>query len=262
MEGEKESNFGKSESEKTAKFSSEIYPAQISQDFYCLYKIIPSGQVPIDRENSIRLCREGCPSYAKNYSCPPNSPTLEEYIGECRHLLFFIFQAKVPAQAAGLPEGERQKYFNKFDFGANKEVDRIMRELEKRIGARHIAARKCALCKICKKEKEKPCKRPEKMRNCAVSLGIDCKRIAEEHFLYPLDWRDKHKLPGKISYICAIPFHPSGCKERFKGFREIKEIIKTCLGVEDHSLLTAGDMQNNPKNRSLKQNINIFSVQF
>ncbi|MGC9310344.1 MAG: DUF2284 domain-containing protein [Candidatus Aenigmatarchaeota archaeon] len=190
----------------------------------CFAGIIPVKEVPTDRERFLRLCEDGCPNYGRCYSCPPDSPTFGEYVRGFERLLVVMFRADLAQvkNAAPAEKDSERKAFEALDEILAPEVDRIMRRIEKTLGGRHIAARNCALCEKCKKPEGKPCARPDDMRHCAVSLGIDCEKLAGRLFKKRLQWSGEDGSPTYISFICALPVKIAKNKDRI--YAELKSI--------------------------------------
>lgn len=177
----------------------------------CFFDFISVGDVPQDPEKFLALCAKGCPNYGKCYSCPPDAPSFEAYVAGCENLLVFMFCANL--------EGVRAD-FGVIDELLASKVDGIMRRLEKTLGGRHIAARNCSICAVCKKQEGRPCAHPEEVRNCAVSLGIDCERLTRRLFGKSLSWRKGENSPKYLSFVCALPINCTKSSEEL--YRELK----------------------------------------
>ncbi|MHC1605310.1 MAG: DUF2284 domain-containing protein [Candidatus Methanofastidiosia archaeon] len=107
-------------------------------------------------------CRFGCPSYGKNYTCPPFVPSLDEI-----SKFFSEYSCALLVEFANLKTLDEQ----------NKVLEAML-ELEKQAffygyyKAFCIGAGPCKFCKKCKAITSKPCS-DERKRPSLESLGVD-----------------------------------------------------------------------------------------
>lgn len=160
-------------------------------------EFIPKEKLKINKTEFEKMCKEGCPKYGKHYGCHPGSPDFEDYTERAKYFLALMFCVQ--------SKGKDPEKFDEIETEAYPEIDMILRKMEKASGTKHIAARSCKICVPCLKEKNLPCKNPEKRRNCTVSLGIDCQDIAENIFHKALVWQKGENLKGYTSFICLVP---------------------------------------------------------
>jgi predicted metal-binding protein len=169
-------------------------------------EFIPKNKIKINKNFFEKMCKEGCDKYGKHYGCPPGSPSFEAYTGKAENFLVLMFCASQKVKSgANFEEIEKLVY---------PKIDKVLRDLEKISGTKHIAARSCKLCEPCQREKNLSCKHQDKIRNCTVSLGIDCRDIAENIFHKPLVWQKGETLQSYVSFICLLPMKSREGKER------------------------------------------------
>lgn len=163
----------------------------------CFGEFITKDKFKINKELFEKMCKDGCSTYGKHYGCPPNAPSFDEYTKGSNYFLVLMFCAQ--------PIGKSSANFEEIENLVYPKIDKILRRLEKAAGTKHIAARSCRLCEPCLREKNLPCRHPEERRNCTVSLGIDCRAIAENIFHKSLVWQKGENLKGYTSFICLVP---------------------------------------------------------
>jgi len=172
-----------------------------------LGEFIPCREVKADKKYFEKFCREGCPNYDKNYSCPSHNQTFDDYVKgfDCIFVLMFCMS----------PAGGKKPFDAKIiEKKAAPFVEKILRSLEKAAGSKAIAARSCSICAPCKKSLGEKCPSPEKMRRDMVSLGVDCTDLARKLFGRKILWDKNGKGPEYVSFVCGVPVKSLEEKEK------------------------------------------------
>lgn len=158
--------------------------------------------LPYDHKTSFaKLCRDGCPDYNSNWSCPPHSPT-------------FL------SEAAGLPQALLVVYFSELShfepIAANERIrqahtilrlnmEKHLHALEKIHQGRTLDGGICRFCVRCTcADQSGPCRWPQKMRYSMESLGLDVAAIAKDCLDFPLAWGTAEDLPRYVSAIGCL----------------------------------------------------------
>ena len=166
----------------------------IDYDF-CL---INRKDIQTNKELFDNLCRNGCPNFGKKYSCPPYSPKFE-FLGK---EFEYLFLARFSCDLNQINSNE----YNKIRIANSvmkSRMDKLMRNLEEKIGGIFLSNGSCRLCKPCLCKEGKPCKHPKKRRYSLESTGINVDYLAEKYFNKKLLWYDS-KLGKSPEYTCVV----------------------------------------------------------
>ena len=154
----------------------------------------------VDKAKFNKLCANGCPNYARKWSCPPFSPSFQEFAAGWDSL--FVLYLRI---------GMDQFAYIKNDYlkikAANSilksRADRFLRKMAEQYG-RFISTGSCRLCKPCKCKMNASCAHPEKMTYSFEALGLDVNALVNRCFQKPLLWYKPHSLPAYTSVVCGL----------------------------------------------------------
>ena len=172
-------------------------------------EFVQRERLKINKELFEKMCKDGCDKYGKHYGCPPGSPSFADYTEGAETFLALMFCVS--------SNGATSQNFEEIEKAVYPKIDGVLRKLEKISGTKHIAARSCKLCEPCKRQLNNPCSQIEAMRNCTVSLGIDCQDIAENIFHKALVWQKGGDVSGYVSFICLVPLKEIKISEKIVG---------------------------------------------
>ena len=140
---------------------------------------------------------KNCPSYGKNWSCPPHSFTVMEYIE--RYKTAHIIGVKVALEDFDQKEDAIDHYYE-----CRRLVNRNLLRYEERIADSIVLlGGHCDLCDSCTREVSAECKHPQKKRYSLESLGFKVSEIIEGLFDDKLQW-DRGKTPHSLYIVLGV----------------------------------------------------------
>ena len=94
-------------------------------------RVIGAGAVVVEQRVTFK-CRFGCPDYGRSYSCPPHSPSVEEFrraLGEYAQVLVVAFPTSAALDGAGTGL-QRTRHDPLADQAAKAQVERFYGDWE------------------------------------------------------------------------------------------------------------------------------------
>lgn len=167
------------------------------------YDSINSNNIKVDKKLFVSMCQKGCKNYGNKYSCPPFSPSFNEYVKKDKLFAVMLLLKLNQFDNFNYKEYHKLRIANAV---IKPRIEKIMRELEKITKTKFLSTGACRLCKPCQKKINKPCKHPDKMRFSMEALGVDCNDLALKLFKKPLLWYKKKDKLEYTAVICAIPY--------------------------------------------------------
>ena len=154
-------------------------------------------------------CKQ-CPFYGKMWSCPPDMPSLEEYMKEQNTA--YLIGVKVNYSETLQWEGSTAEKAQEIRDYSYEKVKRnlllALLELEKILPAgKCIGAGRCGLCKECTREEGKECRYPAMRRYSTAAFGFDCGALMKEQLNLELQWKKDGGLPEYDVAVAAIFAH-------------------------------------------------------
>ena len=147
------------------------------------------------REEYKRSC-ESCPKHGKNLSCPPHSPTLEEYLnGEQKARVICL---RLPLESFTSQEMERYR------AGFRKASSLLVNELYEHRKSGHLIAGSgaCLACDTCVAETgQATCKKPELRVYSLESLGANVTALVRTCFNLDFEWSADENT---ADFVCAV----------------------------------------------------------
>lgn len=153
-----------------------------------------------DQERFRSLCEDGCPNYARKWSCPPFAPLFTDFTSKWTHLYVLFLHTDMAHFAYIKNDYLKIKAANNI---LKSRADRYLRAMSKLHGS-SISTGSCRLCKPCKCKQDLPCAHPDIMTYSFEALGIHVGRMVEDCFGKPLLWYRRHELPEYTSVVCGI----------------------------------------------------------
>ncbi|WP_372753603.1 DUF2284 domain-containing protein [Labilibaculum sp.] len=142
-------------------------------------------------------CKNGCPNYAKKWTCPPHCPSFETYAQNYSKATIYLFYTS-PHQFTQAEDKAQEAY----DF-IKEELQTYLRKREPSDG-KLIGANSCEICKTCKLVSRKECHLPEKKRYNLVAFGFHVSQIMTDLFQHELQWAKPNQIPDFVSSVGAL----------------------------------------------------------
>lgn len=146
------------------------------------------------------LCKLGCPNYDLKWSCPPLSPSYNEFIGGYNRLLICLMCTELNQFSYINNDYLKVKAANSI---LKSRIDKISRSLSLKYG-KFISTGSCRLCKPCKRKLNKPCAHEDKMSFSFEALGVDVDEMTRAYFQHRLLWYSKGNFPSYTSVIAGL----------------------------------------------------------
>lgn len=136
-----------------------------------------------------------CPRYDKNWSCPPRTFNVEEFV-----TLFekaYLISVEFSLRGFATKEGSIASYYKtRFDINSG-----LMAAENQRYTT--LIAGHCSYCDECTKIENKECPHPDKIRFSLESLGFKVSDIMESCFQTTLQW-DGEEHPDSLYIVAAV----------------------------------------------------------
>ena len=142
------------------------------------------------------LCKEGCPNYNTNHTCPPNSPTFTDYAKNYQSSL-------VIAMYMNIPKNKNMDETHQYLRGV---LSDLLIHLEKRVNGLLTDGGRCMYCKECTCVENLPCRFPEKLRFSMEAMGIDLSSLCENLLNHSMMW-NKNDEDSYCTVIGSVNFN-------------------------------------------------------
>jgi predicted metal-binding protein len=152
----------------------------------------------VQKEKFEKMCADGCPNYGMKWSCPPFAPSFREWLRDETSALVVMLKMPIAQLAYIKNDYLKVKSANSM---LKSRLDKFLREIARRYGARYISSGSCRLCKPCNRKRGLPCAKPLNMSYSYEALGVDVSALAAYCFHYRLSWYKKGCLPR---YTCVV----------------------------------------------------------
>lgn len=175
------------------------------------FKAISPKDVPVNKELFHDMCKDGCINFNRKYSCPPFSPDFSNCINVDNDFLVILFKLNLDQ----LKDKGYREYL-KLQIGnavIKPRVEKLMRNVEKKLESKYFSTGACRLCKPCAKKKGLPCKHSKEMRFSLESTGVDCNKLTKQTFGFPLLWYKNKTAPEYTAVICGIEINKNDYKK-------------------------------------------------
>lgn len=128
-----------------------------------------------------QLCKEGCPNYDSNYTCPPNSPKFIDYVKDYKYSLVIAMYMDIPNDDS---ISNTHEYLRTI-------LGEILIHLEDKVHGLLTDGGRCLLCKQCAYLDGLPCRFPQKMRFSMEAMGIDLASASKDILHHSLIWNEE-----------------------------------------------------------------------
>jgi len=162
-----------------------------------------SGYVNIDKYSE--MCKLGCANYGQKWSCPPYTPSFQDFATGWDRL--YVFYMRI-ATAQFLYIKNDYLKIKAANSVLKSRADRFLRMLTEQNGE-FISTGSCRLCKPCKRKIGAICAHPDKMTYSFEALGVDVATLVNECFCDPLLWYKSGYLPEYTSVVCGLLINES-----------------------------------------------------
>lgn len=146
-----------------------------------------------------------CPDYGRVWSCPPNLPDSQAYLGSHEQIYLIAVKVHYPASYRTLATTpELTEILRRQSYGKAKAALReTLLALEQQIpGSVSLGAGRCEVCASCARKTGEPCRHPEKCRYSITAFGVDMAKLNEAIHV-ELKWA-KEGLPEYDVAVAAL----------------------------------------------------------
>ena len=144
-----------------------------------------------------KLCRNGCPNYAKKWSCPPYAPSYAEFFDKYQKLSVVVLGLNMNELAYIKQDYLKIRAANSM---LKSRIDKTLR-ICKKDSEKYVSTGSCRLCKPCHKKIDKPCVHQDIRTYSFEALGINVSAMVQDIFGVSLLWYKKGSLPV---YTCVV----------------------------------------------------------
>lgn len=176
---------------------------QILQHEVSLTEYVPAC---VEVEKFVKFCEE-CPSYEKNWACPPFNFSPQEIWQKHDSLLLYGKKIFLGAELTGkqYESDELISLGKELLLPIKQDITAELLAMEERFpGSMALFAGKCEGCENCVRQEGQACIRPEYMRHSLESLGGDVGKTLELYFGESLIWAAAGRLPEKFLLIGGL----------------------------------------------------------
>ena len=162
-----------------------IYPLVIG------YAVLPSAHIPVDKELTLKACKEGCGLYGLNGGCPPFSPHFKEICGtEILILYARINTCNYP------PRVLHGSYYTRWVFVETfmtSLTNRVGKSIAKLLNGYFLSSGNCHVCrpKRCAVKDGHKCRKPVERTYSLESTGVLVIDLMKNCFNLDLQWWKK-----------------------------------------------------------------------
>ncbi len=170
----------------------------VACDFQRFERQMPYGVIKTSPE--VLASCEDCNGYDKNYACPPHSPRLEEYVGNCTEVLVISVKLLLAPFSGDTPQA---RYHNCFDGARELLLKELYKWREK--GKLVGGSGPCIGCGNCTlPDGEKECCTPKKRVFSLEAMGVNVIDLLQDAFEQELEWAGEGGEQVSISAIGAV----------------------------------------------------------
>lgn len=174
----------------------DLIPAALDEGFLRA-AIIPTQDIPFEKEFRI-YCQENlCGQYGVNYACPPACGTFEQM----RQSVLSRKNALVVQSIWDIPDYNDKEDVRQAKFMHNSAMLRLVEQMRQEGQTCIMAgASGCSLCSPCAMGQGEPCRFPEKRYSCLSAYCVFVKELADRCGM------DYNCGPGKVAFFGMILF--------------------------------------------------------
>jgi predicted metal-binding protein len=154
----------------------------------------------IDYSEQYKIACEPCKKYGKNLACPPYSPTLLEYIIDCRTAKIICYRIPLEQFSEIITEERYDTAFRKVRGLLTDELLRYRKQ-----GHLVAGSGTCLACEQCAIELGKiKCKHPSKRIYSLESMGVNVVSLTEKAFNFKLEWSGCDSAADFVSAVGTV----------------------------------------------------------
>jgi predicted metal-binding protein len=177
----------------------QVKEASIDSETVLVYEqfemTIPTAQ--FDQAQKYKLACEACPQQGKNFSCPPYSPTFQEYLGGLKTAR--VICIRIPQEVFHFLPAEK-RYRRCFLKARDLLVKELVDYREK--GFRVAGSGACQACTVCAiQEGFENCQKPDQRIYSLESLGTNLIALTKRCFDFELEWNSQDH---SADFVCSI----------------------------------------------------------
>jgi len=148
------------------------------------------------------MCRTGCKNFGKKLSCPPLSPSFENYSRGYKKCIVYLMSIRM-SQMNYMPKGANGYFKVKVANGIIKCLMDNLIIKNRKDGQRLISSGSCRMCTKCAGPGES-CKKPYRRVFSYEALGINVSELAKATFKYELQWYKNKTVPKYTTILSGI----------------------------------------------------------
>ena len=153
-----------------------------AQDLFENSKAIPTAKITL--EDSVRkMCEQNtCGQYGKNWTCPPNIKSVDEFRQEISSfdtclVVYQVYDVKNSFDWRGMMAGAKD--FNHRLFKLKKKIDTVHPDLTFKV----LGAGGCSVCERCAYLDDEPCRLPDDAIVSMEACGINVMALMKDNGL-------------------------------------------------------------------------------
>lgn len=158
----------------------------------------------LDRKTGLEACK-ACPSYGKDWSCPPGQPNPFTYF-EPYHTAYLI-AVKIhfdPEFRKTITDAEGMEWVRKNIYQkVQRELQITLLNMEQQ-NPNSLSISTCLLCETCARADNQPCRHPEKRRYSMTTLGFNMTKLLKQEFDTDLVWSGDNTLQETQVTVSAL----------------------------------------------------------
>ena len=154
----------------------------------------------LSTEKFNKLCKEGCPNYGKKWSCPPHTPSYQDFT-EGWKSLYVLYMRTATDQFTYIKNNYLK--IRAANSILKSRADKFLRKMTEQNG-KFISTGSCRLCRPCKCKSGAACNHPTKMTFSFEALGVDVVLLVDTYFHVPLLWYKPNSLPEYTAVVCGL----------------------------------------------------------
>lgn len=154
------------------------------------------------------LCKIGCINYEKKWSCPPFTPSYNQYIKNYINLSLCVLSINLSQFSYIKNDYLKVKAANVI---LKSRIDKTLRSLSQD-GVGYISTGSCRLCKPCKCKTNENCAKPDSMSYSFEALGVDVGSMVMGIFHHQLLWYKKSALPEYTTVVAGLLSNEIDCE--------------------------------------------------
>ncbi len=158
--------------------------------------LMPVANIHTNKDRFSDLCKSGCVNFGKKYSCPPFSPSFENFSKSSQSIQVLYYRVFLDQYADSTP-------YNRVRASNSVIKSLLDRELLsfKSKGFKVVGSGSCRACKPCGAKIRVKCKKPDKLIYSLEALGVDVGALVKKCFDIDLQWYKKGRSQDYTSVV-------------------------------------------------------------